>query len=393
MALMHIPLEGLTEAHLNGVIAADAAESMYIEYKRETYGGKDADRREFLGDVSSFANTRGGDLLIGVEASNGIPAALSPFQGDHDAELLRLDNMARTALEPRIPNLQMRAVPIAAGGSVLVIRAARSFRLPHRVIFGGLNRFYARSAAGKYEPNVDELRALFVAAPELADRMRGFRFDRAATIAARDAPVPLQSDCCLMLHVVPFSHFDLSPALSMDCVVQRRLYLPPPGTTHAHQSRPNFDGYLSLSNPNDAGQYRAYMQVFRAGAIEGADSSIIRRDGIVDIRELDLSIVRDTRVYAQLLHDCGAEPPYTVMASVLGVREHKLAAFNSTTYSFHGQLADREQLHLAETVIEKVPADDTECASALRPMLDQLANAAGRVASVSFDAKGDWQPG
>src|SRR5262252_8760192 len=37
--------------------------------------------------------------------------------------------------------------------------------------------FYARSSAGKYEPNVDELRLLFGRAPQLSDRIRDFRFD------------------------------------------------------------------------------------------------------------------------------------------------------------------------------------------------------------------------
>ena len=37
-----------------------------MEYKRETYGTNDDQRREFLADVSSFANAAGGDLVIGM---------------------------------------------------------------------------------------------------------------------------------------------------------------------------------------------------------------------------------------------------------------------------------------------------------------------------------------
>ncbi len=35
-------------------------ESEILDYKRECYGSKDADKRELLKDVSSFANSRGG---------------------------------------------------------------------------------------------------------------------------------------------------------------------------------------------------------------------------------------------------------------------------------------------------------------------------------------------
>src|SRR5690348_14919477 len=118
MALMHIPLDQIAEAHLKALIEAGAPETLHIEYKRETYGGNDESRREFLADVSSFANARGGDLLIGMAAENGIPTALSPFTGNADIEVQRLDNIARSGLEPRVPNLRVRTVPVA-GGTVL----------------------------------------------------------------------------------------------------------------------------------------------------------------------------------------------------------------------------------------------------------------------------------
>ena len=60
MALLDIPLDSITEADVRRLIAAGAAESLYIDYKQATYGGKEADHAELLADVSSFANTAGG---------------------------------------------------------------------------------------------------------------------------------------------------------------------------------------------------------------------------------------------------------------------------------------------------------------------------------------------
>ena len=102
MALTNIALDGITEDHLQRLIAAQAAESLHVEYKRETYGTNDDQRREFLADVSSFANAAGGDLVIGLTAAKGIPTAFQPFTGDGDAERLRLEQMARDGLHPRI---------------------------------------------------------------------------------------------------------------------------------------------------------------------------------------------------------------------------------------------------------------------------------------------------
>jgi len=161
MALAHIPLSDIAEAHLQRLITTQAAESLHVEYKRETYSAADDARREFLADVSSSANTGGGDLVIGIEAEKGVPQRLSPFAGDADTELLRLENMARDGLSPRITNLRARAVPLGRGGSAIVVRIPKSYNPPHRVIFKNSGRFWARSSAGKYEPNVDELRRIF----------------------------------------------------------------------------------------------------------------------------------------------------------------------------------------------------------------------------------------
>jgi hypothetical protein len=72
MSLLHIPLLEIDEARLQALITSGAAESRTIDYKRTTYGTANADYSEFLADVSSFANTSGGDLVLGIDALHGI---------------------------------------------------------------------------------------------------------------------------------------------------------------------------------------------------------------------------------------------------------------------------------------------------------------------------------
>jgi hypothetical protein len=54
---------------------------------------------------------------------------------------------------------------------------------------------------------------------------------------------------------------------------------------------------------------------------------------------------------------------------------------------------DRDQFHCAEVILEHVPSGDPDCAKKLRPTLDQLANAAGRPSSTSFDPSGNFTLG
>lgn len=119
-----------------------------------------------------------------MDATNGIPTAITALTMPMDPEILRLEHVARGGLQPRIANIAFYPVPIRGGGNVLIIRVPRSYNPPHRIIRQGSNRFWARSAAGKYEPDINELRTFFNAGPQLADRIRNFRFDRIAKIAA-----------------------------------------------------------------------------------------------------------------------------------------------------------------------------------------------------------------
>jgi len=38
-----------------------------LDYKRDVPGESDQDKKEFLADISSFANATGGDLIYGVD--------------------------------------------------------------------------------------------------------------------------------------------------------------------------------------------------------------------------------------------------------------------------------------------------------------------------------------
>ncbi len=235
MALLHIPLAQIDERQLHQLIDAKVAEARDIEYKRDAYGGTDADRAEWLADVSSFANTAGGDLIIGMTASAGVPTAFAPLTINLDQEVLRLEQIARCNLQPRIADLDIRRVAIDTGGHVLVVRVPRSFNPPHRVVRvgKGQNRFWARSSAGKYEPNVDELRAPFTLAPQLTERIRDFRVERLAKITARAAPVQLMDQACLTMPVAPFSSFDPSALLPLATVDKDPHKFAPMGSSSA----------------------------------------------------------------------------------------------------------------------------------------------------------------
>jgi predicted HTH transcriptional regulator len=141
MALKHIPLDQIDQTQLQRLIDGEASETRDIEYKKETYGAADKDHAEYLADISSFANSAGGDLVIGMAATNGVPTAFAPLTLEPDAEIVRLENIARSGLQPRILNLAIQSVPLQGGGCALVVRVPRSYNPPHRLIRQGTASF------------------------------------------------------------------------------------------------------------------------------------------------------------------------------------------------------------------------------------------------------------
>lgn len=391
MALTDISLGDLAEDHFQRLIAAQAAESLHVEYKRETYGTNDDQRREFLADVSSFANSAGGDLVIGMTAAKGIPTRVHPFEGDADAERVRLEQMARDGLHPRITNLQTRAVALSGGGFVLVVRIPKSYNPPHRIIFKNSARFWARSSAGKYEPNVEELRRIFTDAPLLAERVRAFRIERTARIGARETPVGLLDGGNLVLHVVPFAAFDFGQSLSLDKIAAQPHVFVPIGDIAARDYQITFDGLLTASNAEGLDKpQRAYVQVFRSGMVEAVASSLARGEERLILPHIEAMVIKYSRSYTTSLQRFGVEPPFAILTSLVDVKGKRLLNGVPNDPRSRSVILNHDQYHFVETIFEEVPLDNNDAAKQLRATLDHLANAAGSPSSPYFDDIGDY---
>jgi hypothetical protein len=237
---------------------------------------------------------------------------------------------------------------------------------------------------------------MFTLAPQLAERMRDFRFNRIAQIAAGDTPVPLSDEASLVVHVIPFSAFDLRPPFSLQSALEYENWQKF-SHTQPIMWRINFDGFLTLTDVvADNRKHLNYYQVFRTGAIEAVTVPVVRGQDEINAQTLDAFIITSTRNVAVGLHKCGAEPPLAVMVSLIGVKGQTLVAGFQDRHKFYvpeSAVIDRDQIHCAEVILEDVPSGVPDCAKKLRHTLDQLASAAGRSSSASFDPSGNFTLG
>ena len=190
MTLKNKPLTELDEADLQDLVQREVSEGREIEYKSQLPGTSDSEKREFLSDVSSFANCVGGDLIFGIREEQGVPVDIMGVQpGDLDSEKLRFENLLRDGVEPRIvPSVAIQHLALANSKVVMIVRSPRSLANPHAVTLGRSLRFYSRNSAGKYPLDLGEVRNAFLGGQELATRLRNFRLERIGLITGNQAP-------------------------------------------------------------------------------------------------------------------------------------------------------------------------------------------------------------
>ena len=115
MYMINKDIDQITEQDLQELIDNEVIEAKTSEYKGELPGGTDSEKKEFLADISSFANASGGDIIYGItsDKNTGKPLELKGLSiTNADNEILRLENIIRDGIEPRIPSINTKSIQL-----------------------------------------------------------------------------------------------------------------------------------------------------------------------------------------------------------------------------------------------------------------------------------------
>jgi len=380
----------LAEADLQELISNGVTERQNIDYKEAFTGTNDDAKREFLADVSSFANTAGGHLVYGISEAAGIPTGLPGVViSDFDAEKLRLENLLRDGILPRISGIEIsERIPLASGTSAFVIRIPRSLISPHMVSFKGFSKFYAQNSAGKYQLDVGQLRRAFAFSASLAEKIRDFRADRIAKIAAGIMPVKLIARSTVVLHMIPLTAFETGQTFS--AIELTNTIKPgeafPIYSDNAFAVRVNFDGLVVFATFGD-GQSTSYLQVFKNGIVESVSAELMYGSTVIHGAWLEGHLVRKSvPSYLKCLQKLKVPPPIFAGLSLVGVASHTMEAAKPSPFG-QPQPLGRDILILPEVVFETYGAD---VATTLKPVFDSVWNAAGKVESPFYEGN-EWK--
>lgn len=388
--MIHKKLEDITEEDIGSLIDNSVPEGKTIEYKEKLPGNSDSEKKELLADLSSFANANGGDLIYGIKEERGLPIEVIGLEVDNpDLEINRVENIAMSGIEPRI-SYAIRVINLNNGKPVIIARVKQSWIKPHRVIFGGHDKFYGRNSIGKYSLDVAELRDIFNLSDTITKRIQDFRYSRIMEIEAAKASLPVEGRNKIILHLIPLESFSTKTTIENEKLLELRKQpkaLQPMRTSGWHSPQVNLLGIVSHAGSNE-GQARSYVQIFRNGVIEIVESSILERDESKRIPSYTIEdeILKSIARYINLLKSLDFNPPIYIFISLMHV-QGLIMSFDSFRFNYDANHIREESVHLPEAVIESY---DQELASTLKPVFDLVWNACGIPSSLNFDKDGNW---
>jgi len=387
-------LYSITGEDLKKLIEYGVPEDRYIEYKKELPNNSHHEVREFLADVSAFANASGGMIIFGILEDEGVPAAIEGLEiDDVDKEICRLEDIIRNNIKPKIIHPFIRQIKLD-DKDLIIIRIPRSWSGPHVVNYQKHWRFYVRTSAGKHSMDIQEVRASMLQNNDLPERMKKFREERLDVILGGSTPVKLSCISTIVLHFIPFSalyNTDIS-GLNFDIITKNWNSIQPIYSS-VNSYRYNLEGFLNLGWLSDDGNYSGYVQVYRNGIFETVDTTMLRshsgQDKSVPNICVEREIVKTASLYLDYQKQMGVLPPIALLVSFCRVSGYYLAVdrkyhqFTEKKYPL-----DYDTLRLPELIFEDYPEDKPK---ALKPLFDSLWNAFGWDSSRNYDKDGIWK--
>ncbi len=392
----NLPLSQIDARMLESLMTDSVPEGRQLEYKEALPGNSDDDKREFLSDVTSFANSAGGDLLFGLKERReaGRPTAeietIAGLPGlNVDAERLRFEAMIRDGIAPRMPLVSFHKISRDPDPPCLLLRVPRSWAGLHMVTYKNSSRFYSRTSAGKYQLDVHEIRAGFVAAEIAIERLRRFRTERIARALDLEAPVAIATGPKLILHALPINILnEVWPrVLTIQDQVNAGAVSIIGGTFTSW--RFNLDGFVVHTLVRDLSR-QCYTQLFRDGGIEALSGTVIARD---EQRNgfyawgMEAQVIAALQRYQNFWQTIGVTPPILIGLTISGVNGWKVLQ-NPYGFSDLDEVIDRDVISPPDVVLSDFASPpDVE----LRPLFDVVWNGGGWRGSPNY-RDGRWVP-
>lgn len=385
-------LDSIKINDLQELVDNSVSESKTLEYKKVLNLNNDTEKKEFLSDVSSFANSSGGDIIYGIDEKAGIPDTLNGIYIENlDILKQQIENILRDGIEPRVNGILIKEVENPVAKFLLIIRIPKSWISPHRTNYKGSKKFYARNSKGKYELDIQELRMAFALSDSISIKLKSFREERTSKIISNDTPIVLTGERKVVLHIVPLVSLIQYQSYDIKVLKSNQEYSRPfcagPGNTSY-----NFEGIISF-NGYRGSSLTSYTQFHKNGIIEGVTTKL---ENQVDLKTLcipnslfELSLFTALNSYYAFYKSINVDFPIFLFVTLINYKGAQLAVHHDLMNPYEICLIDRDVLPIPEVYIEDYHINFH---SILRPIFDTLWNTCGYESCLHYDSLGNYNP-
>lgn len=394
--MIYKKLESITIGDLQNLIENEVGEGKTIEYKSILKIDSGDERKEFLADITSFANTDGGDIIFGIKenSSSHLPVEINGIEVKNEDELLRqIESILRDSVSPRIPDVDFKLINVDAGKCVLIIRVGASLLLPHRIIYKGYDKFFSRNAKGKYPMDVSELRAAFTMSHSLEQEIENYKKERLASIRQNQYKELEESKPIFVFYSIPLSAFRSSHLFEMKTLINISKELNLPAFSERLARSITIDG-IKFSGTNPDFYSNAAIAYYKTnGIVEQATTDFLHPKDFYGPDNPRYNMITINALLASLVDLVDGLKKYYIKLDITLPLLLSCAFINAKDYSFetffpsrvnHQPKMDRNLAMTPDVYLEDLTVDT---GTILRPMLDSIWNAFGYESCEAYDAE------
>ncbi|MGE7828505.1 AlbA family DNA-binding domain-containing protein [Paenibacillus sp. NPDC093718] len=341
----------VNEADLRVLKDSGEIEGLQLEFKREL-----PHLTSLVEEVVSFANTRGGDLFIGISENKEGTIELEGLEENPDNLILRIKQSIEAKTDPRLINVLYQPIPLTNGNNVIHVRVPRSWNAPHMVKDN--SKFLIRTGSAKIAAGTSEIRSMMDQRGHFLERYERFRAKR----AEKSLHVYHQMPPFIMLHYVPVSAFDITS--NYPVVDNYRSLVPFVLGRSGANPRIHADGVFYQESEGES--FRGHTQIFRNGIIEqvsnyqfSIESSAEEPNGrpIFYVIEFKRALIESLEWQIKNYAGLGMRDPFYIFVSMVG----GMGVCGTRRVMFgRPQAIDEDFLILPEVLIETMDKETIE---------------------------------